>query len=544
MATITLTEDRLISSLMPSGGGSLASDDTIQLAGHSLIIDADAVDYKVNLANSGGACRVELRDGGRVSLGFTPNNTVQSLPSNVELYIDPENPLPADFEEESQYITGFTANARAEVILPQWISSLGGSAYNIPTKTRAGNFWAFSVSYPASNKVQFDRPMPVHVGDGLMFLSAWNALGTYVVTAVESDTVCEVSREISSSIRNKTTTVGLLAGGVVIRTDAGGATLDPNSPGILSAPCKAGTLAVIGNGSRTSVGSFFIYNSAPLVADRFVGGMAPGFSYAETAMSVGFGNSSVRIKQCITPTIWSGMNSATALRNRIKNAQFDEAAFFSLCWSANFCDCLAPITIGGGAWGTSLLDGAGANMPNSSGLAAHLKNVSAPFIASPNIGYGAVHLENCTLANVATGDLWLSSSGTVKKMDEEVGGVSGTWIHSPATSSDATWRHTDRTVPAGATLRLRCAWRRDGSAATRASVAVTDTSTWWPRLWPLGADALASVEFTGGSADWRSELLAWRNTSSDAATVRVWECVTGTTAGGYLKVEEVKGGQL
>jgi hypothetical protein len=168
------------------------------------------------------------------------------------------------------------------------------------------------------------------------------------------------------------------------------------------------------------------------------------------------------------------------------------------------------------------------------GVQIDVANTNIGAIQAPPTSLCSARVENCISQGVLISS-WIEKAGTVS-LD------SG--LHAPATADDVTWRYTDRAVPAGATLRLRCAWMREGSAETRASVAVTDPATWWPQLWPLGTAALASVEFTGGTADWRSELLTWRNTGTEPVTVRVWECVTGTVPGGYLKVEEVKGGAL
>lgn len=119
------------------------------------------------------------------------------------------------------------------------------------------------------------------------------------------------------------------------------------------------------------------------------------------------------------------------------------------------------------------------------------------------------------------------------------GTISSDDLHAPATASDVTWRYSDRTVPAGATIRFRCAWQREGTTA-KASVAITNIATWWPSVWTLGAEALASAEFSSSGA----QLLSWKNTSDTSRQVRLWKCVTGDADGGYLQTEEIKGGPL
>lgn len=513
MATHALTADTLISTLMPSGGGSLASGDTIQLAGYSLIVDSDAVDYPVTIANSGTDANLELRDLGRIKLDAT-------LPSNVHPWIAPDNPLPVSAEpgiDGDPYRTNLTANARAEIQLAGNFS-LGGGAASLPTDTRTGNFYARAVSYPTASTVVFDRDLPLHVGDVLYRMSQFGAnQWSFSVVGRDEQTGAWIV-DGSYPTTDGGELFGVLAGGVAIRVASSMA------KDLLTADANGGTLNVF----HAATSFKMCGDIVNLFFDKFAECGHPGVNLNRVNTNGwGFGKyGRYEFGKIIAPEL-----CCTDDWHSFLVAQ--DAAIFRPLWNYNLGFDSSKVILHRGEIGRAYV----AVPRNRLDISLVLENVGAPIGFEQGI-FGVVHLKNCNIPNAPSGDVIFGPNGSVTLQGDK------SFYHAPATAADVTWRYADRAVPPGATLRLRCAWRREGSVATRASVAVTDPATWWPQLWPLGADALASVEFTGGTADWRSELLTWRNTGTEAVQVRVWECVTVTAAGGYLKVEEVKGGQL
>ena len=511
MATITLFTDTLISALMPSGGGSLASGDTIQLAGHSLIVDADAVDYPVTIANSGEDANLELRDLGRIKLNAT-------LPANVHPWIDRAHPLPVSAEpgiDGDPYRTSLTANARAEIQL-NGNFGLGGGVASLPTATRGGAFYSQVTSSPSSTQLTFGDDMGLHVGDKLAILETTN-LQTLDVTAYDSAT-----RTVTLASSANRMTVGDLWGIV-----AGGVCINHLSSGNIRFVTKAmtaGTLVVFGPTSGNA--SVCIYNFATVTAERLMVSIGNIGANANGLISRGV----LRARQIVS-------NQKIVTQDAVVAVVADDVAAQAIGYYDTENSSSAALKILRGrvgaqhAW-TDNLFGCKSQVSFSNFVFPNASSVARPINQ-----FQIVDFDNCTIGTAQIGRQAITLSGSATETTDG-------WLFAPATAEDIAWRYTDRVVAPGATLRLRCAWFREGTDATRASVAVTDPATWWPQLWPLGAEALASVEFTGGTADWRSELLSWRNTGTEAATVRVWECVTGTPAGGYLKVEEVKGGAL
>lgn len=526
MATHTLTADTLISTLMPSGGGSLASGDTINLSGRSLIVDADAVDYPVTIANSGVDANLELRDLGRIKLNAT-------LPANVNPYIDPAHPLPVSAEpgiDGDPYRTNLTANARAEIQL-NGNFSLGGGAAILPTETRDGPFWSKVVSWANNTSCTLARPMPLHVGDLLMrcgSTAAWGVITFGRVASYNETTLNVTFSESVGSGLNAGDALGIVAGGVVLYR--------PYHPRncVLVSPCNAGTLNFVSVGSTDGWGNGL--TESTLRAHR-VGMATYGAVGAEyQACGICGVNSSVVIEEAVAHALCfvGGANpvlSASAIIGEL--AATGMASLYPVSLSGS------SVRVGGGYLREYLLFSSPTYAAGGGcGVFASLSGMELG--AYPNTGKkGGVELNQCTVGGNPVDSKLVTSSGTVTRTER------GGWYmnyHAPATATDSTWSYTDRTVAPGATLRLACTWSREGGSATRASVAITDTATWWPQLWLVGENALSSTEFSGVAES--QQLLTWRNTGTEARQVRVWECVTGSTGGGYLKVEEVKGGAL
>lgn len=214
---------------------------------------------------------------------------------------------------------------------------------------------------------------------------------------------------------------------------------------------------------------------------------------------------------------------------------------YGLIWSVNKL-YNGEVKIGGGIVAKT------ANVAMRSGVGMEFRNT----IFGASIGIptpGCVHLDNCTIQGVPTGDMYLQNGGTAIRTARTSFPVDtdlpDAWAHTPNAAAAVTWRYEDRWVRKGETLRIRARWMPAG-ASSRASVAITELATWWPDLWPIGAEALAKTEFAAGleQLKWHDGAVEWRNDTGEDCQVRVWECVSGDTLGGYLRVWEATGGAM
>jgi hypothetical protein len=80
------------------------------------------------------------------------------------------------------------------------------------------------------------------------------------------------------------------------------------------------------------------------------------------------------------------------------------------------------------------------------------------------------------------------------------------------------------------------------SSTSEARVAVTDTANWYPetKFGALAEQVISRIELD----KWHTYSLKWRNDSDEPQQVRVWECASGSTDAGYLRVEEATGGPM
>lgn len=226
----------LISSLMPSGGGSLVSGDTIELSGHGLILDTDAVEYPVTLLNNNEPAHLELKNGGRIRLNGT-------LPTSICPWVDPANPLP-----ESNYSAGLTANASAEIQLA-FSGGLGGGPANLPTATRDGNFWGKCVS-ASGQTIVFDRDIALHSGD---IIRCATTSDSYQVSAYDPITF---TATFPSSVSASAGSVWfVVAGGVLINRVVSGA---GNNGLFIQSDISCGTLNLFSTRTEGSSSTSFV----------------------------------------------------------------------------------------------------------------------------------------------------------------------------------------------------------------------------------------------------------------------------------------------
>ena len=509
MATHTLTADTLVSTL------TLADGDTIELAGFNIIWDADLRSVWVTITNGGAAAHFECRNGGGVSLNA-------SLPSNVSPWVDPDNPLP-----ESNYEAGLTANASFIFALS---TTLGGGNAVLPTGVRAGNFWAFATAYPTSTTITFDRDLPLHPGDYLIPLGRWDAMMTVSVIEYDAQTrTATVSR--TPIIRTVGFAWGLVAGGVCFDISN-----LPNAASIFSATMQAGTLNIL---RPTANKGFSISKSNKFYAQRF--GTAFFDNGNSTGFLIGF-RGWIKIHQFVGQGCFYTNDYGP---NQPKSIHIDEGAISGLIGGGVYSTALSPMFIGGGVVNNTYQTQNINPVPCATGVGLFAKNVSfssgISTIFSNNFRSGALVAEGCSFAGTPYYDSWIEPDGTITK-NFDATFLPYTWFHAPATSANTTWRYEDHTVKPHVTLHIRALWKRAENSAATASVAITDPANWYA---VTQGGALAETVFGANvGADWTERVISWRNDGETDAQVRVWECVSGDTSGGYLRTIEATGGPM
>lgn len=506
MTTHVLPAPTLISALMPSGGGSLESGDTIELSGHDLIIDTDAVSYPITLSNSSATAHMEMRNGGRIRLNAT-------LPSLICPWVDPENPLP-----ESNYAAGLSGNASAEIQLVGNIS-LGGGPSSLPTATRPGNFWALCASTPSSSSAQitFDRDFPLHAGD-IVFNANGRTNNLYnLCTVVAYDAQTRTATLDKSSFSHTVGNLwGLLAGGVFITRVSPSPDVTRSSI-CLNAPCRAGTLNFYSNfyGGNNGSGAMAGTNSS-LICDRV--------SYK---------------MQCGTALGYNGLFGGGA------TCYAREILADILCASATSFPGIPYIHAGELA--TVFTNNVFCSLRADSGFVYTVNNIVGRNIIANTVNpirHGISRLVNSFVANNPVDDTQFEISGTVTRVARTSFPVDtdlpDAFYHAPATEADTAWRYEAYWVRKGETLRLSCRAMRGGDTSS-ARVAIGEMSVWVPAE---GMPTLAEWLCDGGQAlEWQGGSLEWTNNTGEDCQVRVWSMATGAN-GAYLRVWRATGGAM
>lgn len=505
----TLSADTLISSLSPASG------ETIDLAGHSLIVDADAASTPVKIANTGTVANLELRNGGRIKLNAagTSGGVNYALPSNVRPYVDPANPLPA-----SNFTAGFAGQAAAEIDL-NGAMVLGGALASLPTETRSGSFQSRVAAWEDSTHVRFDRDMGLVAGDVIWNVMPYDFISS-TVTAYDS---ASFTATLAAAPSRRT------VGDVFVSQAVSIAIVPMNqiAAGIISADMEAGSLGILGSLGYHA----WAATSAAVYADRLIALAAP---------------------TCDGGTGWATLGGGSVTANELfvpilaKRAYDKTETISATSFAQSGCEGgLSPtkqigpsrIHLRGGTFTQIVyfpVDGVGLDFT--------FENCVFPSIPTPTRRQSAFRFKDCTFDVVATGEFWNELAGTVTRATVTEGGLTvEAWYHAPATAGDTTWRYTDRTVRAGETLRIAARWKA-GDASAVARVAICDPANWFAGT---NGGALAAHAFDGGdTAAWDSARVEWYNGTGEDAAVRVWECVTGSTEGGYLVANKVTGGRI
>lgn len=504
MATHMLQSDTLISALM-SSGGTLASGDTIELSGHALIIDADAVSSPVTLTNSGATAHLELRDGGRIKLNA-------SLPTSICPWVDPANPLP-----ESNYTTGLTANASAEIQL-NGSFGLGGGPASLPTATRAGGFWALCLSSSDSSHVTFDRDFPLHPGDIIVNATSDAANTNNTCTVVSYDKVSRTAQiDNTGSQKTKGDLWFMLCGGVLLfRT---------------------------GNTS----------SSTPVITNTLQGGTINFLGYAYGSGAVSIYAIAINSNVCATRIAYKMRNGggnaskeSSGLLTALSSVFARDVAADKLCTSATgkrffIANELAASTIAGNEYDYISFCG---GFVNSLDKAVFAKNATIKTaVETPNVFYQK-RCVNCQINGIMVSDTQYEISGTVSRVartdfptDTD---LPDAFYFAPATASDVPWRYEDYWVRKGETLRLSCRAMRGGDNGT-ARVAIGEMAIWVPAE---GMPTLAEwVMDSGEPLVWRGGQIAWTNDTDEDRQVRVWSMGRGIH-GAYIRVWQATGGAM
>ena len=529
MTTHVLPSDTLISSL------SLADGDTIEMNGHNLVMDiitcgssdTNDLDIGLTITNSGADCNLEFKDLSGIRLNA-------SLPPTVHPYVDPAHPLPVQDPNHAidgdAYRTPLTANARAEIQLASGIA-LGGGIANLPTESRSGAFWANLVSSPDSTTLKFDRSIELHPGDFLVCLSSYNTFQKIRVVSWDTSTYTATLAS-NASRRTSGDLWAVLAGGVCVKL------LGTPVSNIVN-NVKAGTILLLG---FSDIGQF--YCGTTRLTAKFFGCSLTNIVYSSATNE----SSSVLVDRCVCNSIVSPDNNWPAI---LVNFLANEIATNSICHNKNPYVNTGRIYLGGGSFGEVNANWIFFSALENAGVSLHMKNIAVKALNTRGFANikSAFRVENVSHASLPSGDCQVESSGTVTRtartsfpVDTDLPDAQ---YHAPNAATTVTWRYEDRWVRKGAVLRILSRWM-PSAAGSKASAAVTKLSAWWPIIWQLGAEVLAKTEFVSGleQLKWHSGSLTWRNDTWEDCQVRVWECVTGDTMGGYLRVWEATGGPM
>lgn len=502
----------------------------IECSGFDLVLNenCDAADpdgkiYNITIQNSSSENKLILEDKSRIRLAA-------SLPSNTSLWINPDKPLPYYDELTGSYETKFTANARCEIQL-NGNFGLGSNGGNLPTETRPGGFLAKIKKWIDTSTFQLEENSNInlHPNDMIEFTSYnsnYAAAFTRTIASYNSETkiiILATPAEGSYVVRKDGQYIGLIAGGVTL--------VNPNNNwtiSVLQKPMICGTLNFV----SVNTGGFSCTNSI-LKADRI--GMAVfGFSYGDgQPCALCADNASVIVGQFVGYVISRPSNKF--------NAKIGEAC------------CTYTYSRGTSSGGDIVVNGGHIDMSlysafsQKQGVPMILKNVDLYSKNTPSFKT-AIYYNNCSINGVTINE-WTESTGTVtctkrNDLDPSIE-LPDAWYHVPSNSSVVTWRYEDVFVRAGESIRYHVYWMPSTEGAI-ASVAFTDNTIWWPDIMKLGLDLYPNIKFEAGlqNLHWYSKLLSWTNASNEDKQIRVWECVTGATPGGYLRTWRASGGIL
>lgn len=500
MATYSLSEPTLISALMATWAGASDTAPTVALNGYDLIVDADAAAYNSTIANTGGTCHLELRDGGRIKLAAT-------LPSTVCPWVDPEHPLP-----ESNYTAGLTANASAEIQL-SGAFGLGGGPAKLPTATRAGNFWGKATAFPSSNKIAFSRDLPLRPGDIIFPINP--PMLFYTVASYDATTAtCTIDRTIDGNNKVVGLLFGLLAGGVCINILY---SISRSVP-VFSAKVRAGTLAIISSAYTGSVGGPVFGDS--IIADRVASRTHQTYSPNNPLIY----NADGYIQQATCTSLMGGGCGRVLVREAV---------------------AVEPYVAGSTVVSGVILSGIHTGTMRELGGHDDLLMQNSHISGIPQIPESSgLHLVHCEAGASVIDDSVFESSGTVTRVARTDFPVDtdlpDAFYHAPATAADTPWRYEDYWVRKGETLRIACRAMRGGDDA-KARVAIGEMAVWVPAN---GMPTLAEWRCEGGQAlEWQGGSVEWTNLTGEDCQVRVWTMATGLS-GAYLRTWKATGGAL
>lgn len=518
---ITLTQDTTMSELVNDSDIPLVDADTIQLKGHNLIVDIitcgsadpdynDEVNIGVTVKNDGGGeCNLEFKDLSGIRLNAT-------LPVTVYPWVDPDNPLPVITKDPRKvihgdpYCTKLTANARAEIQLAGNFS-LGGGSASLQTITRSDKWYSNIVTWPSNTECELEDILNVHKNDMFGIICGGDNAGFYRITNIQSKTIT-ISESPLGNYRPTSGVCCIMGGGFMIKG------LHNNTTPMINQNINFGALSILKNASNGNS----IFTNAIIIGDRLIG--MPHVNGRTWAKSLCQGISCAIINDIATPCLKGENIGGSKIKVIAKN--------ILTTYNMGTGDCQNDI-IADYFVGCSFIFGTNTTV-----------RVHSKVITSNGIGmdrgtmdkYSFIHGENWAYYN--NRNVYQISTGTVQFYEDKKA-----WQHKPTNATYTTWRYTDRLIPPHKYLFLRI-FRLVESASqnSEARVAITDTANWYPET-KFGA--LADIVIRDIETDkWQTYSLKWRNDSDEPQQVRVWECASGSTDGGYLRVEEATGGPM
>lgn len=549
---ITLTQDTTMSELVNDSDIPLVDADIIQLKGHNLIVDiitcgsadpdfTDEVNMGVTVKNDGGGeCNLEFKDLSGIRLNAT-------LPGTVHPCVDPDNPLPVFTKDPRKvihgdpYCTKLTANARVEIQLAGNFS-LGGGSASLPTETREGKFYAKIKTITSNTEIEFDDNIDLHKNDYLINYYLWDS-NTCKVSSYNSTTKIAI---LSSALRYTYTNkyCASYGGGILVYRISNGGNA------IINADINFGALSILGTNTKKENNNFLSFSNCKVIGNRL-----NCMSYIDSDVTNNHDrqgyfcqSANLNVKNVVA---WYLVPYGPHSNSRyfadscifIENAIF--YAFFNTDANHNYQYAYNNIHI-------------------------KIKNLITNFLAQGQIYSGILEIENV--------NVWDTNSQLVSKGDFQTPGkfallyygqahfrlkdlynaiveepgilslveknnVKNIWHHMPSNTYNTTWKYSDHLISPKSILRLKV--RRmveSASSASEARVAITDTANWYPQT---KYGALSELVMNNLETDrWHTFNLQYKNPTDEPLQVRVWECVSGSTDGGYLKVEEATGGPM
>ncbi len=506
----TLTGDTSLAALLAAG---LANGDSVMFSGYTLSVDADGINKGIIPLGPG---RIDLLAGSRLWYNAAIPSTIAVTAGTAE------SPLPA-------YSTahGYPHNASA-VLWSNGNFSIEGRC-EFHTAPRGYPAAARAASYPATNKVQFDRDLGLVAGDSI---STCMSSGIWTVSAYDAETfTATTTTNINYQSTPKNVGVWWFAagGGVYVK-----------AVNMTGAVLARGTLALSSSISLAVVSADRVVLFDTKIITSTLGRIEEALLFQDSYLANGNGAGLFVGTIYATSRILVGTNGN------------------------------GRVSIGGGI-GRTACDASGGSAISKvciEGVEFHAPTVSAP-------GHGIdVHIRNCRIFNgygitedlpefhIVYGGTATLVSRHALPVDTDLGNM---WYFAPNSADFPVWLSETRRLPAGTRLRLnvRCWLNQDenirvlilpagiapirdtavkAAAATEICLSIALAS--WTHSGPTRQE-IEDIEESGQLARrWTNGTLEWTNGTDAPLDIEVWTIVSGSTSGAYVRVWESNGGAM